>query len=729
MWLTAAAARRERGASEVPDAAAAGAAPPALIAPASPSSRPSSYDLPSLFRDVVFAPIHAAVQFWITSDLGRLVDGVINAVFGSYVIGNGSPGTAEDPDGGAAGWLLGDGGAGWNSTEDGHAGGDGGAAGLLGVGGAGGSGGVGAAGGDGGTGGRLLGIGGAGGRGGAGADGGAGGDAAALVLGIGGRGGDGGDGAQGGRGGNGGDGAAFLGSGGDGGDAGLSGIGGASTGLPALGGAGGTAGALGTHGDVGRSGRIVDGPASAGTAGSLSPVSTTGTWLTNSDGQVVILHGLNEVYKVAPYEPSASGFAADDAAFLAANGFTVVRLGIIWSAIEPEPGVYNTAYLASIDQTVQTLAEHGIYTIIDMHQDNYSEEFQGEGAPLWASDGGGRPNPSNGFPGNYFTNPAEQHAWDVFWDNAAAADGLGLQDHVTQTWQQVAAYFSGNTDIIGYEVINEPFSGSSWPADVLGSRFFGHQQLTPFYNQVIAAIRSVDSVTPVWIEPGNPAISEIPTVLGLPVRLGTIDDPNTVLSYHGYSGGIPVIGGFIVGRLASASRQYANRHDMPVFLTEFGATNDTSVITTEMRAGDRIRAGWVEWAYSGVGDVTGSPEVEWLVRDPAAAPVGDNVNAATLTTLAEPYAQTISGTPVSYAFADGTYDLTYSTERADGSGRFEPGARTYVSVPDLAFPDGYVVTVSGGQVVSAPDARILVIASGAAADTVHVVVSAAPAGG
>src|SRR3954451_11706603 len=42
----------------------------------------------------------------------------------------------------------------------------------------------------------------------------------------------------------------------------------------------------------------------------------TGTWMDEPPGQVVILHGLTEVYKVPPYEPSADGFGDDDAAFL-----------------------------------------------------------------------------------------------------------------------------------------------------------------------------------------------------------------------------------------------------------------------------------------------------------------------------------------------------------------------------------------------------------------------------
>mgnify|MGYP000340680103 CR=1 FL=1 len=51
---------------------------------------------------------------------------------------------------------------------------------------------------------------------------------------------------------------------------------------------------------------------------------------------------------------------------LAANGFNVVRLGVIWAGVEPQPGVYDAAYVDSIRQTVDMLAAHGIYTIIDM---------------------------------------------------------------------------------------------------------------------------------------------------------------------------------------------------------------------------------------------------------------------------------------------------------------------------------------------------------------------------
>jgi endoglycosylceramidase len=158
-WVMLAAARRETSgtASTLNAAATTG----------SNGQTASSTTLTGLFQQVVYAPVHTVVEDWISSGLGQQVDGLINALAGSYVIGNGAGGTAANPTGGAAGWLLGDGGAGWDSTEADVAGGGGGAAGILGNGGAGGAGGAGAAGGAGGVGGLLMGIGGDGGAGGA----------------------------------------------------------------------------------------------------------------------------------------------------------------------------------------------------------------------------------------------------------------------------------------------------------------------------------------------------------------------------------------------------------------------------------------------------------------------------------------------------------------------------------------------------------------------------------
>ncbi|HEX7321340.1 MAG TPA: cellulase family glycosylhydrolase [Mycobacterium sp.] len=629
----------------------------------------NSVDWTALFQQDVYLPLHSEIQNWITSAEGQQVDGFINKLAGSDVIGNGAPGTEADPEGGAGGWLLGDGGNGWISTEAGVGGGNGGAAGIFGDGGAGGNGGAGAAGGDGGTGGSFLGDGGDGGNGGAGD--------------------------------------------------------GAATGLPALGGAGGNAGQLGVHGAVGHPG--TDASGSASPAG----LTATGSWLTNSDGQVVLMHGLNQVYKIAPYEPSADGFSADDAAFLAANGFNAVRLGVIWAGVEPQPGVFNDAYLASIAQTVQTLQAQGIYVILDLHQDLYSATFQGEGAPDWAVQTGGLSNPQLGFPANYFLNPAENNAWDAFWSNASAPNGAGLENDYAQMWEHVANYFASNpalkTDIAGYEIMNEPWPGSQTVGAVLGNPFFGAQELTPFYNQVDSAIRAVDPSTPVFFEP-NTLTGE-----GLaPINLGTVNDPNTVLAFHNYC--IPEALGFDFGcgqfadLTANNAAAYAKSHDIPAVMDEFGATDDTTAIADETGSADQNQMSWLEWAYTGNDITSSSPNGQALVIDPSQPPTGANVDTAKLATLAEPYPQLVSGTPGSWSFSNGTFELSYSTEMASGLASFPAGSQTDISVPAIEYPNGYQVDVTGGHVVSAPNAPMLVVASDSGASTVNVTVTGAGSG-
>lgn len=655
----------------------------------------------------IYAPVHNVGQLWITSQVGQATDSFINTVAGSYVIGNGAPGTAAHPDGGAGGWLLGDGGDGFDSVTAGTAGGLGGNGGLIGDGGAGGNGGAGA-------------IGGRGGR-------------AGYVIGIGGDGGDGGDGVAGGRGGNGGNGAILFGTGGDGGDGGDSGLGGATSGLTALGGAGGTAGVFGGHGDAGAFGTIVGATQGSAKSGSIS---TTGTWLTTDDGRVVILHGVNLVYKIPPYDPAVAGFGEDDAKFLADNGFNVVRLGIEWAAVEPEPGVIDTDYLAGIRHTAQILADNGIYSFIDMHQDLYSARFKGEGAPEWATQTGGLPNPNLTKPLfglNYYLNPAENHAWDAFWSNADGPDGMGLQDHYALTWQAVADCFKDDSNVIGYNIMNEPWPGSEWLAATINASFFGTQQLTPMYNQAIDAIRSVDSNTPVFISPVAPTVEVFAGVLfGQPIFLGEIDDTNTVLEYHGYGGGslgLAVLSPLIAPGFSRRAASYSARNDVPAFMGEFGSTSDTSELHTEVQAANQRQIGWTNWAYTGAGEITstGGPREQSLVYDPALPPVGENVNIGNLQALSQPYPTVIAGTPHGWTVDDdGSFRFSYTTAKVDGSGMFAGGSQTIISTPAVQYPHGYQVTVVGGHVVSTPNASHLVIGSDSGATTVTVIVTAAP---
>jgi endoglycosylceramidase len=473
---------------------------------------------------------------------------------------------------------------------------------------------------------------------------------------------------------------------------------------------------------------LLPAPSGASPAGSLATggLGQSGRWITDAAGRVVILHGLNQVFKVPPYEPSANGFDADDAAFLARNGFDAVRVGVIWAAVEPQPGRYDDAYLDSIAATVRTLAAYGIVSLLDFHQDLYNEEFQGEGAPAWAVQDGGLPNPALGFPGNYLGNPAEWHAWDRFWANAPAADGVGLQDHYARAWAHVAARFAGDRAVAGYEVMNEPWPGTLWEAcaiPLVGCPLFDATTLSAFYRRVDTAIRTTDRTHTVYVEPNVLFTQVDATSIRLPA------DPRAGFAFHDYCSTEEVTANNALcppqdDMTVGTANRFATGHGVPPLMTEFGATNDLPNISEMVGLADKYRLGWLEWAYTGNDKTSASPDGQALVLDPSKPPTGANVLTAKLKALAEPYPQVVAGTPNSWSFTGGVFRLTYTTTRV-GGGTFPAGAETDVAVPAIQYPGGYRVSVTGATVASTPDASRLRLLAQAGATTVQIVISPA----
>src|SRR6202041_456873 len=75
-----------------------------------------------------------------------------------------------------------------------------------------------------------------------------------------------------------------------------------------------------------------------GVSGRISALG--GPYLYDSKGRVVFFHGVDAVYKYAPYElyPDKGkpwNFSVADASLMARLGFNVVRLGMTWKGLEP----------------------------------------------------------------------------------------------------------------------------------------------------------------------------------------------------------------------------------------------------------------------------------------------------------------------------------------------------------------------------------------------------------
>jgi len=190
------------------------------------------------------------------------------------------------------------------------------------------------------------------------------------------------------------------------------------------------------------------------------PIAHAGRWMTDATGRVVIVHGVNVASKWLPAYPAALGFDEDDAALLTTVGLNAVRLTVERYAVEPTPGHFDDAYVAHIGDTLDLLARHGIMGLVDFHQDEYGPVFFDNGFPDWMTMTDGLPNLYEvGFPVQYFVNPALERAYDHFWHNDVGPSGRRLQTDDARILAHVAGLLRSHAGLLGYEIMNEPWSG------------------------------------------------------------------------------------------------------------------------------------------------------------------------------------------------------------------------------------------------------------------------------
>lgn len=53
----------------------------------------------------------------------------------------------------------------------------------------------------------------------------------------------------------------------------------------------------------------------------------------------------------------------------------------MWEAVETAPGKYNQTYIEEVNKLINKLGDHGIYTLVDAHQDVLARIICGEGMP------------------------------------------------------------------------------------------------------------------------------------------------------------------------------------------------------------------------------------------------------------------------------------------------------------------------------------------------------------
>lgn len=434
-----------------------------------------------------------------------------------------------------------------------------------------------------------------------------------------------------------------------------------------------------------------------------------GRWLVDQHGRVVILHGLNLVWKHAPYVPpdTPEGFTEADADWLARHGFNGARIGTLWAGVTPDaPGVGDEDYRDDWQRIMDLLDERGIWMQLDFHQDQWHEIYGGEGVPEWAVR---RPLPyrllppvTAPFPMGYWT-PEVSTVFDNFWANRD-----GLRDGWAAAWQVAAEWWHDQPHLMGYDLLNEPWSGMEWETCLLtGCPSTYTDELQPAMEHATAAIREVDPDNIVWWEP-----QQFAGGLQLPTFYEEMAGEEQLgLSWHNYcyqvfleSQGLPLSD---VEKCWEFSRE-RNQHALDqaadmngvALMSEWGATDNVRAIEIDAAAADEHLMGWMHWAYKQWNDPTTADEAQGLFADDADL---DSVKQEKLRTLVRTYARATAGTPQQMSFDahSGAFSFSYLPDRSIS-------LPTEIFVSPLHYPDGYDLEVTGGTAVRRPDGTVRV---------------------
>lgn len=321
----------------------------------------------------------------------------------------------------------------------------------------------------------------------------------------------------------------------------------------------------------------------------------------DSAGRDVLLRGANvnslgEYWQGVPGVDPTMPVTDADWDLMAAHGFSVVRLLISWSLVEPARGSFDQAYLDQVDAAVAALAERGIYTVLDMHQDAYTATISTahaadcapgttpakgwDGAPAWATLTDGLSTCLTN--GERNSSPAVTRAWNNFYD-----DVDGIRTEFAAMWGVVAARFAGRPEVAGYDLLNEP--ETSIPS----------AQLTPKYQDLvadtIAAIRQAESAASfdhiVFVEPTVPAATTSNGIVIPDPKAAGVSVANISASVHNYS---ESIGGGNIEGLNTAIDQLTAGLGVPNWGGEYGfwGTDEATLAKARRYAADEDRLAW-----------------------------------------------------------------------------------------------------------------------------------------
>ncbi|CAF0797035.1 unnamed protein product [Didymodactylos carnosus] len=376
---------------------------------------------------------------------------------------------------------------------------------------------------------------------------------------------------------------------------------------------------------------------------------------------------------------------------------------MMWAGTEPSPSKYDQNYLNIMKQIIELLQSYGIYVLLDMHQDVLSSRVNAyDGIPAWLFDrfppsqypypwplkSNSSASGDNWFVG-YITE-ATSHGFQCLYDNVG-----GAVDSMSNFWHLVASTYGSYSNVIGYELINEPWAGNWFknPALLLPG-IAGAINLQPLYDRLSKAIRSVDNDTLIFYEPVTWGVRLNGKYFGTGfshVPGGASYQNHSVLSYHYYciilsikpipgNETIPVFDRALCDELEGPAIFRSVERDLnelggSSFLTEFGGCDDTPTCIEQVQYGldkaDEFFQSWAYWGSLFLNETTGI------------------LDLSNIKMLSRPYARSVGGQPISSQFTAQrlSYYFAYTIDSTLGK-------PTEIYVPPLSYTNGYNVTVN-----------------------------------
>ncbi len=420
--------------------------------------------------------------------------------------------------------------------------------------------------------------------------------------------------------------------------------------------------------------------------------------------------------------PDKPGGLTDvDLARIAGHGWNVIRLGVTFEGIMPAKGVVDQAHLAAIESVVDRITAHGMYVLLDLHQDLMGKPW-GNGFPAWAihhSPELEALEPDLGFPLNA-ARPSHNLAWDAFWADRRLAPGdpKGPVGYLADAIGALVDRLGDHPGIAGVEIINEAWAGTPMltclavlPAGCPVGR---HIRPAQRGSASPTAIRQVAPNLLVWWEPPSTWNLTAPSHLAEPPMTPAIDDPQVAFAFHDYCafGELSTYFGSPPELQQTCDVHHAitwqnaatvfKRTGLPQLVTEFGNIDDGAELERSLRLSDDTFTGWQYWHYgAGFG-----------LRPASTEPF----SADQLQHLARTYPAATAGTPVDLSFDPATGEMRYS---------YVPrnlGVPTEIALSDVHYPRGYDVAVTGGHVAGTSSAGRVLIDAEPGSRLVEVVV-------